>query len=247
MSPNDVKELLDAFIAELGFPLYASDRGPQLVVDTAWNGLIESKVEEVLDGWNECPKRYSISVGQSVSNMEKAITLLSLETYRVPEIQEVLKSLIRDCSLPLNVADRGFRLEVLADKDVDYSCDYMLELEALLAAEGLDIEVRHSGFELRQAENSSAIGLPKFEALANRLASALETHGLQVGLLHQGFELQKHAEDEVDIAEAKELTYRLEIMVGIRYVQGNYSYSNDVQNPEVHWKSAGVNTALPIL
>ncbi len=51
--------------------------------------------------------------------------------------------------------------------------------------------------------------------------------------------------DEVHIAEAKELTYRLEIMVGIRYVQGNYSYSKDVQNPEVHWKSAGVNTALP--
>ena len=35
----------------------------------------------------------------------------------------------------------------------------------------------------------------------------------------------KNEDDEIDIAEAKELTYRLETMVGIRYVQGGYGYS----------------------
>ena len=136
-------------------------------------------------------------------------------------------------------------MAILVDEGVDYRCNDMVTLEALLKKEGLDVPVRHRGFKLWQEEDSSEIAFPEFEALANRLATALAGHGLQVRLLHRGFELQKNAEDEVDIAEAKELTYRLEIMVGIRYVQGNYSYSNDVQNPKVHWKSAGVNTALP--
>ena len=248
MLPNDVKELLDALITELELPLRAFNKGPQLVNNGAWDTSKKSSVQKVVDQWmNGCGKSHSISTGQTVSNIEKAITLLALETYRVPEIKEILKSLVAEQSLPLTVVDNGFELNVLANEGVVYRCDDMVELERIIEKEGLDVSVRHSGFNLWQEEDSTEIAFPQFEALANRLASALEEHGLQAKLLHNGFGLEKNAEDEIDIAEAKELTYRLEIMVGIRYVQGNYSYSNDVQNPEVHWHSAGVNTALPIL
>jgi len=247
MNPNDVKELLDTLIADLGLPLFASDGGPQ-VVSEKWDGETQSQIDDAIEQWmNGCGRSYSIYVGQSASNVEKAVTLLALETYRVPEIKRILESLVAEQSLPLTVIDNGFELEILANEGVAYRCADMVELETLLEKEELDVSVRHSGFNLRQEEDSAEIQFSQFEALANRLTSVLEGHGLQVRLLHKGFELQKNVADEVDIAEAKELTYRLEIMVGIRYVQGNYSYPNDVQNPEVHWESAGVNTALPVL
>ena len=245
MRPNDVKELLDALIAELELPLRASNGGPQLVSEKA-DSLTQSRMKEVVDRWmNGCGKSHSISVGRSVSESDAAMTRLAAETHRAPEVKEILKSLIEEQAFPLTVVDKGFRLAILVDEGVDYRCNDMVTLEVLLKKEGLDVPVRHRGFRLWQEEDSIEIAFPQFETLANRLAAALDEHGLQVRLLHSGFELQKNAEDEVDIAEAKELTYRLEIMVGICYVQGNYSYSNDVQNPEVHWKSAGVNTALP--
>lgn len=248
MNPNDVKELLDALITELELPLRAFNSGPQLVNNGAWDTLKKSRVQEVVDQWmNGCGKSHSISTGQTASNIEKAIAILALETYRVPEIEEILKSLVAEQSLPLTVVDKGFRLKVLADEGVAYRCDDMVELERIIEKEGLDVSLLHSGFGLWQEENSAEIPFSQFETLANRLAAALEGHGLQVKLLHKGFELHKNETDEVDIAEAKELTYRLEIMVGIRYVQGGYSYSNDVENPEIHWKSADVVTALPVL
>ena len=247
MRPNDVKELLDTLIADLGLPLLASDGGPQVVSEKS-DGETQSRIDDVIEQWmNGCGKSHSVYVGQSAANVEKGITLLALETYRVPEIKEILKSLIDEQSLPLNIVDWGFELEILADNGVDYCDDDMVELETLLEKEGLDVSVRHHGFTLWQEEDNAVPQFSKFETLANRLQSQLNGHGLQVRLLHKGFELQKNAEDEVDIAEAKELTYRLEIMVGIRYVQGGYSYSNDAENPEVHWKSAHVVTALPVL
>ena len=248
MRPNDVKELLDALITELGLPLRASNSGPQLVNNGVWDTLTQSRVQKVVDQWmNGCGESHSIYTGQTASNIEKAITILALETYRVPEIKEILKSLVAEQSLPLTIVDKGFRLKVLADEAVTYQCDDMVELEGMLEKEGLDVSLLHNGFGLWREENSTEIPFPQFETLANRLAAALEGHGLQVKLLHRGFELHKNEADEVDIAEAKELTYRLEIMVGIRYVQGGYSYANDVENPKIHWKSAAVNTALPIL
>ena len=247
MHPNDVKELLDTLITELELPLRASNSGPQLVNNGAWDPSKQSSVQKVVDQWMGCGKSHSIYTGQTASNIEKAITMLASETYRVPEIKEILKSLVAEQSLPLTIVDNGFRLKVLANEGVAYRCDDMVELEEMLEKEGLDVSLLHNGFGLWREENSAEIPFSQYDALANRLASALEGHGLQVKLLHKGFELQKNAEDEVDIAEAEELTYRLEIMVGIRYVQGNYSYSNDVQNPKVHWHSAGVNTALPLL
>ena len=245
MSPNDVKELLDASIAELGLPLRASDSGP-LVVSEKSDRPTQSRIEKVVGQWlNENNLSYGIYVGRSASERDEATTRLALETSRVPEIKEILKSLVAEQSLPLNVVDCGFQLEILADEGVDYRCDDMMKLKTLLEKEGLDVPVRHNGFNLWQEENSAEIQFSEFEALANRLAVALEGHGLQVRLLHKGFELQKNADDAVDIAEVKELTYRLEIVVGVRYVQGGYRYSNDAPNPEIHWTSADVTTALP--
>ncbi len=247
MSPNDVKELLDASIAELGLPLVISNGGPQLVVSGhPWDQLKKARVHKVLDQWmNGGGRSHSISVGQSASDVEKGITRLALETYRAPEIKEILKSLVAEQSLPLTVVDKGFKLEVLANKGMAYRCDDMVTLETLLEKEGLDdVSVRHNGFKLRQEEDRVEISFPEFEVLANRLAAALERHGLQVRLLHKGFRLQKNAADEVNIAEAKELTYRLRIMVGIGYVQGGYTYSNDAENPKIHWTSADVNAAV---
>lgn len=245
MSPNDVKELLDALIVELELPLIASDSGPELVSEKS-DSLTQERMDKVVKQWmNGDHLSHSIYVGRSASDVEEATTRLALETHRVPEIKEVLESLVTERSLPLNVVDWGFRLEVLADEGVDYRYDDIVKLEVLLAEERLDVPVRHRGFSLWQEEDTPEIPFSQFETLANRLAAALERHGLRVALLHEGFELQKSADNAVDIAEAKELTYRLELMVGIRYVQGGHRYSDDAQNPEVHWTSADVVTALP--
>ena len=247
MRPNDVKELLDALIVELGLPLIASDSGPLLVCGKS-DRPTRSRIEKVVEQWmNGEILSYGISVGRSVSERDEATTRLASDMHRVPEVKKILESLIEEQTLPFTVTDSGFQLEILVGEGIDYRSDVMVKLEVLLAEEGLDVPVRHNGFSLRQEKGAADIQFSRFKTLANRLGSALEGHGLQVKLLHEGFELQKNEADEVDIAEAKELAYRLEIMVGIRYVQGNYSYSNGVENPEIHWKSAGVNTALPIL
>lgn len=245
MRPNDVKELLDASIAELGLPLIASNRGPMLVSEKS-DRPTQSRIEKVVEQWMAGEiLSHCISVGRSVPERDEATTRLASETHRAPEVEEILKSLIEEQALPLTVVNDGFCLEILIDEGVDYRCDDMVTLEILLEKEDLDVPVRHHGFNLWQAEESGNLQFSQFERLANRLASALEGHGLQVRLLHKGFELHKNEADEVNIAEAKELTYRLEIMVGIRYVQGGYRYANDVENPEIHWQSADVNTALP--
>ena len=244
MRPNDVKELLDTLITELELPLIASDSGP-LVVSEKSDRSTQSKIEKVVEQWvNEDNLSYGIFVGRSASERDEATTRLALETSRAPEIKEILKSLVAEQSLPLKVVDWGFRLEILADEAVDYRCNDMMKLKTMLEKEDLDVPVRHNGFNLWQ-EDGTNLEFSQFQTLANRLASALEGYGLHVQLLHKGFELQKNANDEVAIAEAKELTYRLENMVGIRYVQGGYQYSNEALNPEIHWTSADVTTALP--
>ena len=245
MSPNDVKELLDALIIELDLPLRASDSGPLLVSEKS-DGLTQERMDEVVKQWMDGEiLSHGISVGRSVSERDKATTRLASDTHRVPEVKEILESLVVEQALPLKVDDDGFQLEILVDEGVDYRCDDMLKLEALLKEEGLDVPVRHSGFGLWQKEDTAEIQFTQFEALANRLADALKGHGLQVRLLHHGFKLQKREEDKVDIAEAKELTYRLKTMVGIPYVQGSYGYIKPGLDTEIHWTTARITTALP--
>lgn len=245
MRPNDVKELLDALIAEIGLPLRATNRGPMLVGGKS-DRPTQSKIKKVVELWmNGAIRNHRIYFGRSASEMDEATTRLASETHRVPEVEEILKSLIEEQTLPLKVVNSGFWLEILVDEGTDYCCEDMVKLETLLEKEGLDVPVRHTGFYLSQKEDSGDLEFSQFETLANRLAAALEGHGLQVRLLHTGFELQKNEVDEVDIAEAKELTYRLEIMVGIPYVQGAYGHIKPGLDTEIHWTSASITPALP--
>ena len=245
MRPNDVKELLATLITELNLPLIASNSGPLLVSEKS-DGLTQERIDEVVKQWMDGEiLSHGISVGRSVSERDEATTRLACDMHRVPEVKEILESLIEEQALPFTVADSGFQLEILIDEGVDYRCDDMVKLETLLKEKDLDVPVRHNGFSLWQEEDSPEIQFSQFETLANRLAAALEEPGLQVKLLHKGFELQKREEDKVDIAEAKELTYRLETMVGIPYVQGSYGYIKPGLDTEIHWTVARITTALP--
>ena len=247
MKPNDVKEVIDNLINKLGLPIVAYNSGPQLVSDNAFQETQEG-MDKVIKQWmNGCGKSHSISVGRTASKIEDAITCLALETHRAPEIKEILTSLIAERTLPLKVVDREYKLQVLANEGIIYHDEDMNQLELLVEKEGLDVEVRHNGFGLYNQNEGNELQYADVETLANRLASSLKEQGLQVRLLHNGFLVEKDEDVEVDIAEVEEITMRLEIMVGIRFVQGGYTYSNNVQNKEVHWHSADVNTALPLI
>lgn len=247
MNPNDVKELLDALIAELGLPLVASDSGPLLVseqwIDVSTQSMIGKMVEQCMNGDS---LSYSFCVGRSVPERDEAIIRLAADTHRAPEVKEILESLVVEQALPLRVVNSGFQLEILVDEGIDYCCENMVKLKALLEEADLDVPVRHKGFSLWQEEANGAPLFAQFETLANRLADALKGHGLQVRLIHHGFELQKREEDKVDIAEAQELAYRLETMVGIHYyIQNSYRDIKPGLDTEIHWTVARIATALP--
>ena len=247
MNPNEVKEVIDNLINELGLPIVAYNSGPQLVSDNAFRET-QDGMDNVIKQWmNGCGKSHSISVGRTTSNMEDAITCLALETHRAPEIKEILKALITERTLPLEVVDREYKLQVIANEGIIYRDEDMNQLKLLLKKEGLDVEVRHNGFDLYSQKDGYELQYSDVETLANRLASSIKEYGLQVRLLHHGFSVEKDKDVEVDIAEVEEITMRLEIMVGIRFVQGGYTYSDNVQNKKVHWHSAHVNTALPLI
>ena len=247
MTPNEVNEMLEKLIVKLNLPIYASNKGPQLVSDNAFRETREGMDKVIKEWMNGCGRSHSVSVGRTIPVIEKAISCLALETHRTPEIEEILESLINERSLSVEVVNRGYELAIIANDGIFYHDEDMTKLQALLKKEGLDVAVRHSGFDLRGKENNPKIQLSAAETLTEHLASALEEHGLQVNLLHQGFDLKKNQVEEIDIAEIKEITFRLEIMVGIPYVQGGYSYSNDAHNKIIHWESAQVNTAYPII
>ncbi len=247
MNPNDVKKVIDNLINELGLSIVAYNSGPQLVSDNAFQETQEG-MDKIIKQWmNGCGKSHSISVGRTTSNMEDAITCLALETHRAPEIKEILTSLIAERTLPLKVVDREYELQVLANEGIIYRDEDMTQLELLVEKEGLHVEVRHNGFSLYNQKDGAELQYSDVETLANRLATSLKEHGLQVRLLHNGFFVEKDKDVEIDIAEVKEIAMRLEIMVGIRFVQGGYTYSNDVENKKLHWHSAQVNTALPLI
>ena len=242
MNPNKVKELLNVLVDELKLPICVSDCGPIMVCGPGPGASsTRSRAEKVMKGYFHS---HAISVGRTVTEKDKDTTRLALDTHRSSAVKDILKSLIAEQSLPLNVVDNGFRLEILTDEGVDYRSEDMMKLETLLEKEGLDVPVHHHGFHLLHKEDDVELLFSEVDTLANHLSSLLVEHGLHVRLLHTGFRLHKKQDDEIDIAEAKELTYRLETMVGIRYVQGGYSYSNDVQNPKIHWTIADITTAI---
>ena len=247
MNPNKVKELLNALIDELKLPICVSDRGPIVIIGPS-DSSTRSRAEDVVKHWMDGEiLSHAISVGRTVAERDKATTRLALDTHRSSEVKAILESLIVEQSLPLNVVDSGFKLEILTDEGVDYRSEDMIKLETLLEKEDLDVPVRHHGFSLRHKEDDIELLFSDVDTLENYLSSSLAEHGLQVRLLHKGFELLKNEDDEIDIAEAKELTYRLETMVGIRYVQGGYGYIIPGLNTEIHWTIADITAALPLL
>jgi hypothetical protein len=244
MNPNKVKELLNVLVDELKLPICVSDRGPIVIIGPS-DSSTRSRAEDVVKHWMDGEiLSHAISVGRTVAERDKATTRLALDTHRSSEVKAILESLIVEQSLPLNVVDSGFKLEILTDEGIDYRSENMMKLEDLLEKEGLDVPVHHHGFHLLHKEDAVELLFSEVDTLANHLSSLLVEHGLHVRLLHTGFRLHKKQDDEIDIAEAKELTYRLETMVGIHYAQGGYSYSNDVQNPKIHWTIANITTAI---
>lgn len=247
MNPNKVKELLNTLIDELKLPIRASvsHSGPILVFGPG-SSSTRSRAKNVLEYWSkEYNRSWVISVGLPMKERDEATTCLALDTHRTTEIRDILESLIAEQALSLTVVDNGFQLEILTGEGIDYRSEDMMQLEALLEKEGIDVPVRHSGFSLQHKEDDVELLFSEVNTLASHLSSLLVRHGLQVRLLHNGFRLHKDQDDAINIAEVKELIYRLKIMVGIRYVQGDYDYSNNVPNPEIHWTSADVNTAFP--
>jgi len=247
MNPNKVKELLNTLIDELKLPIRVTvtHSGPILVFGPG-STATRSRARDVLTQWSiENNRSWNISVGLPINEREKATTCLAVDTHRTTEIRNILESLITEQAFPLTVVDSGFQLEILTDEGVDYRNEDMINLEALLEKEDINVPVRHSGYSLHHKENDEELLFSEANTLANHLSSLLVRHGLHVRLLHNGFRILKNQEDAIHIEEVKELTNRLKLMVGIRYIQGEYRYSNDAQNPEIHWESADVNTALP--
>ncbi len=247
MNPNKVKELLNALIDELKLPIHVSvPYNEPILVFGPGSGTTRSRAREVLTKWSiENNRSWVISAGLPIKEREEATTCLAVDTHRTAEIRGILESLIAEQALPLTIVDSGYQLEIQANEGIDYRNEDMMQLEALLDKEGIDVPVRHSGFSLRHKEDDVELLFSEVNTLANHLSSLLVRHGLHVRLLHNGFRILKNQDDPIHIAEVKELTNRLKIMVGIRYIQGEYRYSNDVQNPEIYWESADVNTALP--
>ena len=60
MSPNDVKELLDALIAELELPLVASDGGPLLVSEKSdrFDAVEGRESDRAMDEWRPSKLRF---------------------------------------------------------------------------------------------------------------------------------------------------------------------------------------------
>lgn len=247
MNPNKVKELLNALIDELKLPIHVSvPYNEPILVFGPGSGTTRSRAREVLTKWSiENNRSWVISAGLPAKERDEATTCLAVDTHRTAEIRGILESLITEQALPLTVVDSGYQLEIQANEGIGYRNEDMMQLEALLDKEGIDVPVRYSGFSLQHKEDDVELLFSEVNTLASHLSSLLVRHGLHVRLLHSGFRLHKDQDDAINIAVVKELIYRLKIMVGIRYVQGDYNYSNDVPNPEIHWKSADVNITFP--
>ena len=94
-----------------------------------------------------------ISVGKTVSDIYDEVEYLALDTQRVPEVRDILKSLITERNFPCDIFYRGFAVVILPEDPTRYRDEEMIELETLLEKENLEAQVRHSGFNLTRIEN----------------------------------------------------------------------------------------------
>ncbi len=278
MNPNDVNKILESLIGKFALPVTLFNSGPLMIseddakvsrerledIAQQWMNLDRSNNDEIPQEIQECFARlkeaaglhrnhrnHRISIGKTVSEIYDEVEHLALETQRVPEVRDILKSLITERNLPCNIFYRGFDVVILPEDPTRYRDEEMIELETLLEKEGLNVPVRHSGFDLTRTENGSPdIQFSQVQELAGRLQTSLESKGLKAHLLHDGFKLEKNQEDEVHIAEAKELATRLMFMTGIHYRASGYGMGpkKNVKpgwTSEINWNSVTFFTSSP--
>ncbi len=279
MNPNDVNELLKSLTAEFTLPVTLFNCGPLLISENdseilrkrlediaqQWMNLDRSNSDEIPPEVQECFARlkeraglhrnyrnHSISVGKTVADIYDEVEYLGLETQRIPEVRDILKSLITEQNLPCDIFYRGFSVVILPEDPTRYNDEEMIELETLLEKEDLEVQVRHSGFSLTRIENGSPdIQFSRLQELAGRLHASLESQRLKAHLLHDGFTLEKNQGDEAHIAEAKELAIRLKFMTGVDYVSvGGYGMGpeKDVKpgwTNKINWNSIKFFTRGP--
>ena len=278
MNPNDVNKLLESLTAEFALPVTLFNCGPLLIsedrskvprerleeIAQQWMNLDRSNNDEIPKDMQECVARlkeevglhrnhrnHRISVSKTVADIYDEVEHLASDTQRVPEVRDILKSLITEQNLPCDIFYRGFDVVILPEDPTRYRDEEMIELETLLKKEGLDVPVRHSGFDLTRTEDGSPdIQFSRVQELTNRLQDSLERHRLKTHLLHDGFTLEKNQEDEVHIAEAKELAIRLKFMTGIDYSVGAYGMGpkkgvKPGWTNTINWKHARVSSSRP--
>lgn len=275
MNPNDVDAFLRSSVTDLELPVTVFNGGPLLIsaddstisradiegivqqwmeLDSSENDEIPHEVQEWLAsvkesyGLHRNHRDHSISIGKTISQIYEEVERFALDTERIPEVREILKSLIAEQELPIAIFYRGFEIIILADDGTRYHNGEMMELETLLKKEGLDIHVLHSGFRLTRTETgSSDIQFSKIQEIVVLLQPMLKKYGLRVKLLSEGFELEKDQENRINIAEAKELALRLTLMTGIDFSAGGYGMGlkKDVKQgwtSEINWNSVTLFT-----
>ena len=190
------------------------------------------------------------SIGKTISEICEEIEHLASDTQRISEVREILKTLIAERDLPLEIFYHGFHVFILADIK-NYRDEEMIELETLLKKEDINVPVYHGGFGLTRTKHGSPdIQFSKVQKIVDRLHSVIEKSGMQVRLIQDGFNLEKNQEDEVDIAEVKELASRLMLMTGIEYSAGGYGMGpeKDVKPEwtfEINWNTVTLFTSRP--
>ncbi len=270
MNPNDVNKLLESLNTEFVLPVTLFNCGPLLIseddskvprerledITQQWMNLDRSNNDEISQEMQECIARlkeevglhrnhrnHRISVGKTVADIYGEVEHLASDTQRVPEVRDILKSLITERNLPCDIFYRGFDVVILPEDPTRYRDEEMVELETLLEKGNLEVQVRHSGFNLVRMENGSPdIQFSRIQELTSRLQASLAKYGLKTHLFHNGFKLEKNQEAEVHIAEVKELASRLMFMTGIHYRANGYGMGSekDVKpgwNDKINWNS----------
>lgn len=277
MNPNDVKKLLKSSISDFALPVTLFNCGP-LLVSKDESVVSRERLENILQLWmdldrdenDEIPqavqewfaktnesyglyknhRNHHISIGKTISEICEEIEHLASDTQRISEVRGILKTLIAERDLPLEIFYRGFHVFILADVK-NYRDEEMIELETLLKKEDINVPVYHGGFDLTRTEHGSPdIQFSKVQKIVDRLHSVIEKSGMQVRLIQDGFNLEKNQEDEVDIAEVKELASRLMLMTGIEYSASGYGMGpeKDVKPEwtyEINWNTVTLFTSRP--
>lgn len=277
MNPNDVKKILESSISDSALPVTLFNHGP-LLVSKDKSEVSRERLENIVQQWmdlyrdenDEIPqavrewlaktnescglyqnhRNHDISMGKTISEICEEIELLASDTHRISEVREVLKTLIAERDLPLEIFYRGFHVFILTDVK-NYRDKEMIELETLLKKENLDVPVYHGGFGLTRIEHGSPdIQFSKVQEIVDHLHSAIEKSGMRVRLIQAGFILEKNQEDEVDIAEAKELASRLMLMTGIKFSASGYGmgpnkYVKPEWTTEINWNTVKLYTSHP--